>query len=183
MFGALFGEKKRSKKPGAAGGGSHDPEGLIGEILKELLEVSGWKLSFQIQKRAGEGESFKLDIFGEDEGLLKARGGRLLLAIQAYLFRALHKRLPDKKIYLFVDSAGFWEESQKKLLSLADSLIEKARKDRRPVSLSQPLSPRQRRLVHERAAESGGIRSVSVGGGFYKTMRLSPAASPKADKP
>ena len=180
MFGALFGKKKPAKRAGA-GGGSQDPKSLIEEILKELLEVSGWQLSFQVQRESGKEESFKLDIFGEDEGLLKARGGRLLLAIQAYLFRALHKRLPDKKIYLLVDSAGFWEESQKKLLSLADSLMEQVRKNRRPASLPQPLSPRQRRLIHERAAESGGIRSFSVGKGFYKTMRFSPAARRKAE--
>lgn len=179
MFGALFGEKKASKKQEAGG---QDPKSLIEEVLKELLEISGWQLSFQIQREAKKEESLKLDIFGEDDGLLKARGGRLLLAIQAYLFRALRKKIPDKKVYLLVDSSGFWEESQKQLLSLADSLMEKARKDGQTVSLSQPLSPRQRRLVHERAAESGGIRSVSVGSGFYKTMRLSPASRQKADR-
>ena len=168
MFASLF----KGKKEG--------PKELMGEIIEEIVAGAGWSLSFQIRE-GKEKDCFSIDIFGEDEGLLKAKRGRLLLALQTYLFRALQKKFPDRKIHLLVDSGGFWEESQKSLLSLADRLIEKALGGR-AVVLSQPLSPRQRRLVHERVAESGGLRSFSLGEGFYKTMRIAPAGRPEAEK-
>ena len=67
-------------------------QNTITELLSELLEGGGFLLSFQVEKE--EDYSFKLDIFGEDEGLLKTSKGKLLQAIQTYILQVLYKKFP-----------------------------------------------------------------------------------------
>ena len=162
MLNNLFGDKKK------------DSKNLIQKILNNILEKGGFSLSFQIEEEEEEENSFKVDIFGEDEGLLKAKKGCLLLAFQTYLLRYMYNQFPDDKIRILVNSNGFWEENEKKLLDLTDDLVAKALDTNRPLTFKNNLSPSQRRLVHERVSGNTGVRSVSIGDGFYKTMKLIP---------
>ena len=146
---------------------------VITELLSELLEGGGLQLSFQLEKE-GKDQSFKLDIFGGDEGLLKTRKGKLLLAFQTYLLEVLYKEFPDEKLRVFVDSNGFWKEQESKLLSLTERLIQKALESNRPVLFKQALSPYQRRLIHEKVSGNTGVTSQSIGSGFYKSLKLVP---------
>ena len=165
----LFGAKKQDP--------AQKLKARIGELLTELLEGGGLSLSFQLEE---EGErSFKLDIFGEDEGLLKARKGKLLLAVQTYLLQVLYKEFQGEKIHIQVDSNGFWKEREERLLSLTDHLIQKALESGRPVVFKHSLSPAQRKLVHERAEETKGIKSLSFGPGPFKNMKLLPESFEK----
>ena len=156
----LFGGKKKSI------------QNRITEILSELLEMGGFLLSFQVEK--DKDNFFKLDIFGEDEGLLKTRKGKLLLAFQTYLLQVLFKEFPKQKMKVVVDSNGFWKEQDDRLMSLADHLIQKALDSNRPVVFKQALSPYQRRLIHEKVSGNTGVRSQSFGTGFYKNLKLIP---------
>ena len=156
----LFGGKKRQAQT------------LIQELLSELLEGGSFLLSFQIEKK--NENSFKLDIFGEDEGLLKTKKGKLLRALQTYLLQVLYKEFPEEKIRILVDSNGFWKEQEDKLLTLTDHLIQKALDLNKPVVFKQSLSPAQRRFVHERVSGNTGVRSQSFGIGIYKNLKLIP---------
>lgn len=156
----LFGGKKKSAQT------------AITDLLSEILDGGGLLLSFQLERE--KGGAFKLDIFGEDEGLLKTRKGKLLQAIQTYLSQALYREFPEEKIKLSVDSSGFWQEQEDKLLALADHLIQKALNSNRPVVFKQALSPGQRRLIHEKVSGNTGVTSRSFGSGFYKSLKLIP---------
>lgn len=158
----LFSGKKKAAQP------------LLRELLSELLEGGGFLLSFQVEQ--DKEACFLVDIFGEDEGLLKTKKGKLLLAIQNYVLQVLYKEFPDEKIKVRVDSSGFWEEQESRLLSLTDRLIQKVLESNRPVLFKQALSPYQRRLVHEKVSHSTGVRSQSFGEGFYKNLKLIPAS-------
>ena len=155
---------------------------LIREILSELLEEGGFLLSFQIERDKDREDLFKVDIFGEDEGLLKTKKGRLLSAFQTYLLQVLYKEFPGEKIYLMVDSNDFWKEQEDKLLSLTDHLIKKALDTNKPVVFKQMLSPAQRRLIHEKVSGNTGVRSQSFGAGAYKNMKLIPDTFRNSEK-
>ena len=146
-------------------------QNLVSEILSEILEKGGFSLSFQVEQKEKE---LMVDIFGADEGLLKTRRGKLLLALQTYLKQALYKEFPDEKIQLYLDSNGYWKEQEDKLMSLTDRLIKKALDSNRPVAFKQLLSPNQRRLIHEKVSGNTGVRSQSFGSGAYKTLKLIP---------
>lgn len=161
MLNLFSGKKKRAQS-------------LLKDLLSKLLEDTNLLLSFQIEKESEKENFFIIDIFGEDEALLKAKKGRLLQAFQIYFIQALYKAFPDEKFRLIVDSNGFWQEQEDRLLSLTEQLIKQALETNCPVVFKQSLSPFQRRLVHEKASGNTGVRSQSYGTGFYKNMKLIP---------
>ena len=160
MFDNLFGDKKRDLKK------------EIQEIVSEILERGSFSLSFQLEEE--EENRFKIDIFGEDEGLLKTKKGRLLLAFQTYLLRYAYNQFPETKISIVVDSNGFWEESERRLMDLTEELMSRALDSNKPVKFKKELSPSQRRLIHEKVSGNTGVRSVSIGEGTYKIIKLIP---------
>ena len=155
----LFGGKKQSSKK------------EITNILNKILEKGKFSLSFQISEKK---EILQVDIFGEDEGLLKTKEGKLLQAFQTYFLCVLKKRFPKSCPVVVVDSNGFWEEKQRQLFSLVEELVEKAVKTNRPVVLKRALAPNERRLVHEKVSEDKRIKSLSFGEGFYKNIKFVP---------
>ena len=95
-------------------------------------------------------------------------------AFQTYLLCAVKKKFPDSKPLIIVDSNGFWEEKQSRLFALVDDLAEKALAEKRPMELQKPLSPNDRRLVHERISANKQLKTVSFGEGFFKSVKLVP---------
>lgn len=164
----LFGEKKAT------------PAESLKKILSYLLEEGQFLLSFQVEETGPL--VFHVDIFGEDEGLLKNNRGRLLLAFQTYLLRVLQNNFPEDKIKVHVDSNGFWEEQEQKLMDLTQQFINKSLETNQPVMFKKPLSPSQRRLVHQRVSGNTGVRSESIGDGIYKKMKLIPDTYRGEDK-
>ena len=161
----LFGGKKHSGK-------KHSPKKEIEDILSEFLKKGALSLSFQVSEK-GE-EDLHVDIFGEDEGLLKTRDGRLLQAFQTYFLCAIKKRFPEYKGRLVTNSGDFWEEKQQKLLSLAEDLAEKAVRSGRAVFLKKALPSHERRMVHERLSADKRVKSLSDGEGFLKHIKIVP---------
>ena len=153
------------------GGKKSSCQELVTEVLSELLEGGQLLLSFQVEQKEGH---LSVDVFGEDEGLLKTKRGKLLSALQTYLLQVVYKNFPKEKIRISLDSNGFWQEQEEKLLSLADHLIDKALSSNRPVVFKQALSPYQRRLIHEKVSGNTGVRSQSFGSGVYKSLKLIP---------
>ena len=147
------------------------PKELLQEVLTEILEVGKFSLSFQIEEKEG---CFYVDIFGKDESFLKSKNGKLLQALQTLLSRVLYKQFFEEGYKIKLDSNGFWQEKESQLLYLVDDLIKQALDDNKPVFLKKPLSPYERRLIHEKVSGNTGVRSESLGDGVYKTMKLIP---------
>ena len=162
MFKKLFKGKEKS------------PMALVEQVLQDLLEKGGFLLSMEI-KETNEGEIF-VDIFGEDEGLLKTKEGRFLLALQTYLNRVVQHHFFGQSVFVRLDSGNFFEEKEQRLLDLADKLKQKALSTGRPVYIKKALSPFQRRKVHQFLTEDGEVRTSSVGEGFYKNICITPSS-------
>ena len=150
------------------------PVALVEQVLQDLLEKGGFLLSLEI-KETNEGEIF-VDIFGEDEGLLKTKEGRFLLALQTYLNRVVQHHFFGQSVFVRLDSGNFFEEKEQRLLDLADKLKQKALSTGRPVYIKKALSPFQRRKVHQFLTEDGEVRTSSVGEGFYKNICITPSS-------
>ena len=156
-------------------GKAKNPKALVEQILQDLLEKGGFLLSAEFnQKNKGE---ISIEIFGEDESLLKTKEGRLLLALQTYLNRVVQHHFFGQNIFVRLDSGNFFEEREQRLLDLADKLKEKALSTGHPVYLKKALSPFQRRKVHQFLTEGGEVKTSSVGEGFYKNICITPSNS------
>lgn len=167
MFKKLFKGKDKS------------PSSLVEQMFQDLLEKGGFSLSVELTQTK-EGKIF-VNIFGEDEGLLKAKDGRLLLALQTYFNRVVQHHFFGQNIFLHVDSGNFFEEKEQRLLDLASKLKQKALSTGKPVYFKKALSPFQRRKVHQFLTERGDVKTSSVGDGFYKNICISPVAQDSAE--
>ena len=156
-------------------GKKHSPKKEVEDILSEFLKKGNLSLSFQVSEQ-GE-EDIHADIFGEDEGLLKTRDGRLLQAFQTYFLCAIKKRFPEFKGRLVTDSGNFWEDKRRQLLSLAENLAEKAERTGRAVILKRALTSHERRMIHERLSKNKKVKSLSDGEGFLKNIKIVPVDS------
>lgn len=152
-------------------GKKQNPKKEITDMLNDILEKGDFSLSFQISEKE---EMFQVDIFGEDEGLLKTREGKLLQAFQFYFLCALKKKFPEFKGRITVDSNNFWEEKRNRLFSLVENLVKKAAETGHPVILNRSLPPNERRLVHEKVSKDKRVKSLSVGEGFLKSIKFVP---------
>ena len=158
MFKKIFGGKEKT------------PKSLVEGLLMDLFEKGGFLLSSEVNET--KDGMLCCELFGEDEGLLKTRDGRFLLALQTYLNRVVRQNFEG--VSVSVDSGHFFEEREQRLLDLAERLKEKALASGRPVYLKKALSPFQRRKVHQFLEEGGEVRTSSVGEGFYKNICISP---------
>ena len=161
MFKNLFKEKEIS------------PKDLVGKLLQELLERGDFQLSFSIDQKDQE---IFINLFGEDEGLLKTRDGRLLLALQTYFSRVVQAHSQEEEFFVRVDSENYFDERDERLLDLAEKLKEKAIATGRSVYLRKALPPFQRRKVHQLLNKDNQVKTISEGDGFYKNIRIVPSS-------
>lgn len=168
FFGRIFGGKKKEKI-------LEGPGALVEDILHELITTARFDLSYEVEFDS-EAMSLRVEFFGADEEMLKTKEGQLLDAIQLYLKRVLQHQLPEDRINLSIDCAGFREQANDELLELADKLKDIALSKGKSVYF-RALPPKDRKVVHQYLAEDGRVKSRSVGDGHYKKIKIYPARS------
>lgn len=164
FFGKLFG-----KKEAATAGTSVE---LVTEVLEGLLAAGDFDFTFEVNQN-DENNQITIEIYGEDEALLRDRDGQLLDAIQLFLTRVVQHQLRDEKVIIQVDNEGFREKANQELTELAEKLKNIALDKGKPVYF-RALSPRDRKVIHQYLAEDGRVRSRSVGEGLYKKIKIYP---------
>lgn len=160
----LFGRKKEEKQDGA--------HGLLDEALAGIIENGGFELEYKITADGASGD-LMVEFFGSDEEMLTEREGQLLDAFQLYLKRVVQHQLPDERINVDVDCAGFRQAANEALIELADKLKEIALSKGKSVYF-RALPPKDRKVVHQHLAEDGRVKSRSIGDGHFKKIKIYP---------
>src|SRR5215470_8022042 len=149
------------------------------KLLQELIRAAKLNLNVKVQALkpeaepdAGGAEVFA-DITGRDKDLLLERGGELLLALEHLALKSLRLEPPfqDK---LFFDSDGFRALRVEELKMTARVAAERVQTSRQPFKLN-PMSSRERRIVHLALQEFPGVRTESVGTGPHRQVVIYPA--------
>src|SRR5581483_7026532 len=96
---------------------------------------------------------------GGDVGLLIGKHGQTIDALQYVANASAHRRGGGKSVT--VDAAGYRERRRVALESAALRAAERAGRGER-VAL-EPMTPVERKVVHERLKEVPGVRTVSEG--------------------
>jgi len=163
FFGKLFGKKK-----------AQDSYVEFAEdVLHTIIETGYFSLSFDINCDENS-KHLKIELFGDDEEMLKAKEGQVLDSIQLYLKIAIQHNFPEERVSVSIDCAGFREESNQSLIDLAEKLKGIAMHKGKPVYF-RALPPRDRKVIHQYLAEDGRVKSRSVGDGLYKKIKIYPA--------
>ena len=113
------------------------------------------------------------DLSGRDKDALLERGAELLHAIEHLALRALRLEPPwqDK---ILLDCGGYRALRIEELRMTARVAAERVQTSRQPFKLN-PMSARERRIVHLALQEFPGVRTESAGMGEQRQVVIHPA--------
>ena len=113
-------------------------------------------------------DGLRINLDGEDGGLLIRRQGEALAALQ-HIVAAVFRQEVDERRRLVVDCQGYRKSKDAELKQMAKFLAEKARDSGLAQEIG-PLNPYERRIVHLSVSEVENVSSESIGDAFEKTV-------------
>ncbi|NOT26257.1 MAG: hypothetical protein HOP16_09155 [Acidobacteria bacterium] len=140
----------------------------ITEFLQDVVQAMGLDLTPSIEETD---DATRINLVGEDGGVLVRRGGEGLQALQHLAATAFRRQLGDDN-RIVIDCNGFRKDKDAELKQMALHLVSKARSSGMPREMG-PLNPYERRIVHLAIAEDPGATSESIGDAFMKTVIIS----------
>jgi spoIIIJ-associated protein len=140
----------------------------IAKFVQEVVDAMGVALTTSVEETA---EGTRINLEGEDGGVLVRRGGEGLQALQHLVATAFRKQLGDDN-RIMIDCNGFRKDKDAELRQMARFVAEKARSSGTAQEMG-PLNPYERRIVHLAIAEDPTVTSESIGDAFLKTVIIS----------
>jgi spoIIIJ-associated protein len=149
------------------------------EFLAEMLRAGGFRLTVTVralptEEAAEEGEpEVFADLDGPDKELLLERGGDVLRSLEHLAYRALRLE-PQWHEKIQIDCASYRALRFEELRMTARLAAERVQASRQSFQLN-PMSSRERRIVHLTLKEIPGVRTESVGTGDKRQVVIHPA--------
>ena len=149
------------------------------QFLEEIVRVSGLDLKVKVQvvdtsaTETSGGAEVIADLDGRDKEILLERNGEVLKAFEHLAFRALRLE-PTFHEKIHLDSGGYRALRFEELRMTARVAAERVQSSHQPFRLN-PMSSRERRIVHLTLKEIPGVRTESVGMGEERQVVIHPA--------
>ena len=140
----------------------------IATFVQNVVTAMGLTLTVNIEEAS---EDTRINLEGEDGGVLVRRGGEGLQALQHIVATTFRKQLGDDH-RIVIDCNGFRKDKDAELRQMARFIADKARSSGIPQEMG-PLNPYERRIVHLAVAEDPTVTSESIGDAFMKTVIIS----------
>jgi spoIIIJ-associated protein len=140
----------------------------IAEFVQNVVTAMGISLKTTIEETP---EATRINLEGDEGGVLVRRGGEGLQALQHIVATAFRKQLGDDN-RIVVDCNSFRKDKDAELRQMAHFVADKARTSGVPQEMG-PLNPYERRIVHLAIAEDPSVTSESIGDAFMKTVIIS----------
>jgi spoIIIJ-associated protein len=142
-------------------------------VLTELLSHVGVSCTVEAHPGAEPG-TLVLDVRGDSGGLLIGRRGQTLDAIEYIVNRIVGRGDDRESGRVMIDVERYRERRAEYLATLARRLASKVKDTGRVVTLN-PMSPRDRRLVHIALQDDSAVVTRSQGDGHYRKVLILPA--------
>ena len=140
----------------------------IAAFVQSVVASMGLTLTTTVEESP---EGTRINLEGEDGGVLIRRGGEGLQALQHVVATTYRRQLGDDN-RIVIDCNGFRRDKDAELKQMALFMAGKARSSGMPQEMG-PLNPYERRIVHLAIAESSDVTSESIGDAFMKTVIIS----------
>ena len=140
----------------------------IAAFVQNVVTAMGLVLTASVEETP---EGTRINLEGEDGGVLVRRGGEGLQALQHVVATAFRRQLGDDT-RIVIDCNGFRRDKDAELKQMAQFIAGKAKRDGVPQEMG-PLNPYERRIVHLAVAEDPAVTSESIGDAFMKTVIIS----------
>lgn len=151
-----------------------EPEGpadAVARFCRQLIKRLHFALDVEARE---EGDIVTVDLSGPDRPLLLANTATVLNSIEYLVNKAFRTGKDEEIATIILDSEHYRKQREAELKLLAQIASQKVLAQRRPLSL-QPMTPRERRIVHLALAEIPGVRSESGGEGDQRSITIYPA--------
>ena len=140
----------------------------IAAFVQDVVTAMGLALTATVEQTP---EATRINLDGEDGGVLIRRGGEGLHALQHVAATTFRRQLGDDN-RIVIDCNGFRRDKDAELRQMAQFMAGKARSSGMPQEMG-PLNPYERRIVHLAVAQDPDVTSESIGDAFMKTVIIS----------
>ncbi|MBE8221111.1 MAG: hypothetical protein HAW60_00100 [Bdellovibrionales bacterium] len=144
------------------------PVDLVADTLEGIIEKADFQLSFDMDEKDN---TITIDFFGEDEGLLTQKNGQLLDSLQMFLIRIIQHKQFEDRYYVTANVGSFREDFEENLMKHAEKLKKAVLSKNKPAYFD-PLSAKNRRLIHQFFSDDKEVEAISIGNSDYKKIKL-----------
>jgi len=145
--------------------------------LQEILNRMGLRTSVEATV-ADKGEEIILAISADNSGVIIGRKGQTLEALQYLVTRIAGERTGSEGPHIIVDIENYRARRRKSLEDMALRLGEKAKRQRKTVSIDA-LSAADRRVIHSVLQDDPWVTTKSLGQGSYRRLLIIPEGDRK----
>ena len=146
---------------------------VASDVVSKLIRLMDIDVISTMRHTDGDDEGPFFDIEGEDSALLIGRRGETLRALQL-LVRTIVGRKLGANLNFTIDVEGYDDRRRQSLANLADRVASRVIKTGRSIEL-EPMSARERRIVHISLADQKGIQTESSGEGKDRRVVIQPS--------
>jgi spoIIIJ-associated protein len=146
-------------------------------FVRTVVDKMQMKAEVIVAPDDGEGsaEEIRLEIEGPDAGRIIGKKGAVLDAIQYLTMRVVHRR-DEPRRYVSVDAEGYRARHEDQLAQMARKLAQRVAKEGKIITFD-PMSPRDRRVVHMALRDVKGVRTESLGEEPERRVQIIPDKS------
>ena len=157
------------------------PDPSVGSVSETVAAVSSFcvditrRMQLDLKTEAKlEGTVLTVNLSGADRPLLLSNSAAVLNSLEYLVNRAFRTEKSERVSSIVFDSDRYRQHREAELILLAQMASKKVLTQRRPLNL-QPMTPRERRIVHLALAEIEGVRSQSEGDGDNRSITIYPS--------
>jgi spoIIIJ-associated protein len=141
------------------------------QMLLEKMEMDA-EVVFAPDDGEGSADEIRLEIEGPDAGRIIGKRGSVLEAIQYLTTRIAHKPGEPRK-HIAVDAEGYRARHEDQLAEMAQKLAKRVAKEGKVITFD-PMTARDRRVVHKALEGIEGVRTESHGEGPDRRVQIIP---------
>ena|SRR6185295_17654874 len=142
------------------------------EFARDIILKMGMDCDVSLQQREGEEGDIHVQVTGPDAGRIIGKKGQVLAAVQFIVNRAMNRPGLERR-YVSVDADGYRSRREDSLANMARRLGRQAVSDGQIITF-EPMSPRDRRVVHLALAKFDGVVTKSEGEGDDRRVQIIP---------
>ncbi len=152
------------------------------EVAREFLEglVERYGLDAAVEVRELDEETVELAATGEGLGILVGPKGATLAALQDVTRAVVQRRFPTRTDRILVDVAGYRERRAAALRRFSQEVASEVASSGELRAL-EPMSPADRKVVHDTIVEIEGVESRSEGEDPNRYVVIAPTATANVD--
>jgi len=166
--------KERSSKPAVDEATADDQTRKAIAFVRTLVDRMQMNAEVNLAPNDGEGspDEIRIEIEGPDAGRIIGKKGNVLDAIQ-YLTARVVVRPGEPRRHVIVDAEGYRARHEDQLSQMARRLAQRVATEGKVITFD-PMSARERRIVHIALRDIKGVRTESLGEEPQRRVQIIP---------